>query len=163
MISVERIRDPGLVIQAVTHPRVWHHSSDDFSPSVADMAQYIDCERQMWLGCWHGEEYLGCFLFQPHNHVLWEVHTVLLPIAWGALSSACAAAALEWVWSNLPAKRLVTSVPENNPLALRFAQRSGFDGYGFNPGAIQKNGKLLGLHMLGITKPGELSCPQQQP
>ena len=155
MIRCDRLSDASLVLRAMTHPRVWSWSSDDFSPAVMDMAPHIDCGLQVWLGCWGGDEYLGCFLFQPHNHILWEVHTVLLPNAWGARALACAAAALEWVWSSLPAKRLITSVPENNTLALRFAQRSGFEGYGFNPGSIQKNGKLLGLHMLGISNPGE--------
>jgi len=153
MISVERIRDPGLVIQAVTHPRVWPHSSDDFSPPPDEIGRCIDVANHIYVGCWAVDEYLGCYLFVPINRILYDVHTMLLPSAWGATGNRCAEATLKWVWDNLPSKRLTTSVPDNNPLALRYARRVGFEDYGYSPRSIQKGGVLLGQYLLGLDRP----------
>lgn len=152
MINVARITQRELVIQAMTHPRIWPSSSDDFSPPANEVA--VDVNGQIYLGCWNSQ-YLGCFLFHPHNTVLWECHTMLLPAAWGPQAVDCSLVALEWVWANLPTKRLITSVPANNIMALRFARKCGFVEFGINPRSIQKGGILMDQHMLGIDCPAK--------
>lgn len=141
--------------QALCHPRVYPHSSDDFSPPPEEISQHIDCEKQLYVGCEFGGVFLGCFLFAPHNHILYEVHTMLLPAAWGPTALLCARAAQEWLWRETPARRLVTSVPGDNVLALRFAQKCGFVEYGLNPRSIQKGGILLDQHLLGTDRPAQ--------
>lgn len=154
MITVDRIQNRELVIQALMHPLVWPNSSDDFSSSPEEIEKRIDIDSHIYVGCWlPTNEYAGCYLFYPHNTVLWECHTMLLPRAWGPSAIECAEEAKKWLWSNTLAQRLITNVPEINILALRYARKCGFVEFGFNPNSIQKNGKLIGQYMLGINHP----------
>ena len=93
----------------------------------------------------------GVFLFERKNFVTFECHTALLPISRGKAVDI-GKQALQWAWDNTPALRIITSVPETNPLALRMAQKSGFVQYGLNINSFCKNGKLYDQTLLGINK-----------
>ncbi len=73
-----------------------------------------------------GDELLGIFILAPQSAVCWEIHTRLLPTAWGAKARAAAQGVTRWAWANVPGcRRIVTSVPAQNRLAIRFAERAG--------------------------------------
>lgn len=101
---------------------------------------------------WVKVEDSGVFLLEKKNHILYEVHTILLPCARGR-AVEIGKAALDWAWNNTPAQRIVTSVPEYNPLALRLALRVGFTVYGINPLSFSKDGVLFDQTLLGLSKP----------
>ena len=94
----------------------------------------------------------GVFLLERKNFIMFEVHTALLPIARGK-SVEIGKQALKWAFENIQnLQRIITAVPETNPLALRMAIKSGFVQYGLNPSSFCKNGKLYEQILLGINK-----------
>jgi RimJ/RimL family protein N-acetyltransferase len=106
---------------------------------------------------WVRVEDYGVFMLTKCNHIMAECHTVLLPNARGK-AVEIGKAALQWAFDNTSALRIITAVPETNPLALRMAIKSGFVQYGNNPKSFQKNNILYDQVLLGINK-GELICP----
>ena len=151
MIHCERTRDYELARQIITHPRIYPWVTDDASPAREDYRP-IESDAVIYLLVYDAAELLGMFLFTPQSGVCVEVHTCLLPHAWGSRATAAAAAARAWIWAHTPAARIVTSVPADNRLALRFAVRSGMLEYGRNPASIRKNGRLEDLILLGISR-----------
>jgi len=86
MIRFERSTDYALIRSIITTPAVFRHLTDDNSPSAEDY-QPIEHEaiwyvivRDSYCG---DEELLGLWMFHPLNSICWEVHTALLPNAWG--------------------------------------------------------------------------------
>lgn len=151
-LTFERTRDYALVRAIATHPRVWEHISDD---ATAPREQWQPAEHEAF---WYvlvrdADEDLGFFLLTPHNAVCWEIHTCLLPRAWGARARDAAAGIVAWLWANTPAERLVTTVPASNRLALRFALRAGMTEYGRNPSSYLKQGRLEDQILLGLSRP----------
>jgi hypothetical protein len=150
VITVDRIRDWELVKRIVTHPRIYPHIKDDFAPP-AEKWEPIQHEHVYHLLCRHGDLVLGLFVLIPQNAVCWEVHTNMLPVAYGEKAVECGKQGIRWVFDNTNCKRIVTQVPDCNPLALRFAKKF-MTIYGYNPHSFQKDGKLEGVTLLGVSK-----------
>ena len=112
-------------------------------------------------------------MLHPHNAICWEIHTCLLPNAWGERGRRAARLLPEWIWQHTPCRRIITNVPDNNRLALRFALAAGMTEIGVNAASFLKNGKLRDQTLLGISPqsrpeaPGSIgeeeeACRQQQ-
>jgi len=99
-------------------------------------------------------------MFHATNAICWEVHTCLLPCAWGERAYIAARALPEWIWRHTPCRRIVTNVPSSNRLALRFALRAGMTIYGCNKASYLKNGRLCDQLCLGLSKPEEVAVPE---
>jgi len=159
MLTFERSTDYALIRKILVHKAVFKHISDDFSPDPADY-QPID-HPSIWYVIVRDAaepedaepELLGLWMLQPLNGVCWEIHTALLPNAWGERGRRAAKHMAEWVWENTTCRRLVTNVPENNRLALAFAEAAGMKVYGRNTRSFLKGGKLVDQICLGLSKP----------
>ncbi|MFA6204464.1 MAG: DUF2824 family protein [Gallionella sp.] len=138
----EQTFDVDLVTRCVLSNWEWLH--DD---GMTDPDFYFPPMDKLWVRV--GD--YGVFLLTQNNHVTFECHTALLPNARGK-AVEIGKAALAWAFKHTPAKRVITAVPENNPLALRMALKSGFKIYGINPGSFSRNGELLSQTLLGISK-----------
>jgi len=155
MIHFERTQDYALIRQIITHPRVYAHVSDDYSPKVED---FKPVENDDW---WYvlvqdAREILGLWIVTPHTHCCWEIHTCLLPTAWGRRAKEAAQLLGPWLWEHLPeCVRIVTEVPEYNRAAFLFALQSGMEKYGVNPKAYLKDGKLQDVILLGVSRPSK--------
>lgn len=152
-VHIQPTDDVALIAQTLRHPRVYPHIIDDGCPPADEFAAVAsETSALSYLGAFEGETFLGLFVVHAHNFVCWEVHTCLLPNAWGSRSIAAARACIEWVFENTTCRRLITAVPAGNELALRLATRAGMVAYGVNPQSIQRGGVLLDQTMLGISK-----------
>jgi RimJ/RimL family protein N-acetyltransferase len=109
-----------------------------------------------------GGELLGLWMFTPQNAVCWEIHTCLLPCAWGRRAGEAARRMAEWVWANTPCRRLVTAIPAYNRLALRFAEAAGMRRWGLNERSFLKHGELQDQILLGLSPEGESCQPSRQ-
>lgn len=153
----ERTDDWGYIRLVTTTPQLWKHLADDFSgeretwqPRRDDSLIYVKvCD----VGPHASGQALGFFLLVAHSPVLYEIHTALLPHAWGARARAAAAGIVAWTWEHTSCRRLITSVPASNRLALAFAKRAGMQQYGVNEKAYLKGGKLEDLILLGRSRP----------
>lgn len=154
---MERLTDVDMIASTLAHPKVYPSISDDYSLPPQELNQAIS-ESIIYLGA-YSDQYLGLFMIHQHNGILYEGHTCLLPVAWGR-ATECAKACIAWIFENTACRRLITTVPDGNALALRLALRSGMTQYGHNPESIQKGGRLIGQSLLGITK-GATCQPQQ--
>lgn len=154
MISFERTFDYNLVWAIATHPKVYPHVSDDFSPKPEDYKP-PESDSILYLLCKDGDEVLGMWTLIPENGICWQVHTCLLPNAYGPRAAKAVKLATEWVWRETQCLRIVTNVPEYNRLALMFALKAGMTRYGINPKSFMKDGHLHDQVLLGITKPSE--------
>ncbi len=154
MIYVERSTDYALIGGIMRHPRVYPHLTDDASPAAADFRP-IESDAFCYLVAWDANELLGLWLLVPQNAVCWEIHTALLPGAWGSRARRAAEVMLAWVWENTPCQRIVTGVPQGNRLAYHFAIQAGMEQYGINEASFLKGGRLLDQICLGINRPRE--------
>ena len=152
VIHIERSTDYALIRGIMTHPRVYPHLTDDGSPAAADF-EPIESEALYYLVAWDGNELLGLWLFVPLNAVCWEVHTALLPHAWGDRARRAAVVMLQWIWGNTPCRRIVTHVPADNRLAYDFALAAGMQVFGIDEQSFLKGGRLLDQICLGINRP----------
>jgi RimJ/RimL family protein N-acetyltransferase len=155
MIHIERSTDYALIRGIMTHDAVYRHLTDDTSPAAADFRP-IESDHLWYLVVWDGNQLLGLWLLHPHTAVEWEIHTALLPDAWGDRARRAAAVMLEWVWVNTPCRRIITGVPQGNRLAYRFALDAGMEQYGVNCASFLKNGRMQDQICLGISRPRDL-------
>ena len=155
-MKIRQTTEVELIKSIVTHDAIWPHVSDD----SCDKATYTPLmDGAMWLEVVDCES-LGAYLVHPHNCVTYEIHTCLLPAAWGAKSKTAGKLVLDWIFANTPCQKVITQVPENNSLALRYALRCGMVKEGVNRSSFLKHGKLLDMTQLGIMKK-EHTCQQQ--
>ena len=155
MITFERSTDYTQIGDILRHPRIYPHISDDYSPPASE---YRPVESE---AVWYviardvqeaGTELLGLWMLVPQNGVCWEVHTALLPCAWGDIGLEAARALQAWIWAHTPCRRIVTNVPVSNRLALHFAMRAGMRVFGVNEKSYQKDGQLWDQVCLGISE-----------
>lgn len=176
-IRFERSFDYELIRRILTHPKLYPHLSDDFSPPPEEY------RPQEHPAIWYvivrdeddtGENLLGLWMFVPTNGCCWEVHTALLPCAWGERGQIASLMLPGWIWEHTDCRRIITNVPATNRLALHFALKAGMKIFGTNQASFLKNGVLYNQTMLGISRPPapvavnveaeqeEVSCQQLQ-
>jgi len=155
-MKIEQTKDIGLIIDVVTHPSIWPNVSDD-SIESEDYSPTI--EGLIWLKVFD-DNLLGIYMIQRHNFINYEIHTCMLPNSWGEKAKQASRLVLDWIFANTECIKLVTHVPEDNPLALRYAKKAGLIVEGNNRKSIMKKGRLLDQIQLGITKE-EYLCQQQ--
>lgn len=156
-MTFERSHDWELIKSIVTHPSVYSGISDDGSPP-AEQWNPKEYPLVQFVIARDGNEILGLWALAPQTSACWEVHTCLLPNAYGKRAHQAVMEFEDWVWNNTKAMRVVTDVPEYNRVALRFSLNAGLKQFGLNPKAYMKNGKLHDVIMLGISKPGVETC-----
>lgn len=157
MVTISRCYDVALIKSTITHPKLYQHLSDDGCPDAQDFTVQL-ADSLFYMVAHDGDKYLGLFLLHPHNFICYEVHTCLLPEAWGEMAIECGKAIVRWMFENTPCQRVITNVPKYNRLALRLARNVGMSEFGVNTKSFLKNGSLHDQVMLGISK--EALCQQ---
>jgi RimJ/RimL family protein N-acetyltransferase len=152
MIRFERSFDYDLIREIMTHPQVYPHLVDDGSPAREDFCP-LEHEAIWYIVVRDDDEVLGLWMFTPMNAICVEVHTCILPSAWGDRAHRAARGMVEWIWEHTPWRRIVTNVPKNNRVALRFAVAAGMGIYGVNHLSFLRNGEPIDQVCLGISKP----------
>jgi RimJ/RimL family protein N-acetyltransferase len=145
----EQAKDLELVRQIVTTPAIFRASCDDGAGPAEQFQVPSRCAYALARD--ESGELLGCYGIEPHNLVSIEIHTCLLPTAWGR-AEAITCAFREWLWQNTSAKRITTRVPSFNRLALKLAMACGMIEFGRDVKSFQKHEKLYDEILLGISK-----------
>jgi RimJ/RimL family protein N-acetyltransferase len=151
-IRIQPLEDEALITRTLRHPRIYPHISDDGCPNAAEMEVHLEDCSFFYLGVYSGGEYRGLFCVHPHNVACYEIHTCLLPSAWGDCALRAARAVVAWMFEQTPCQRLITCVPAGNDLALRLAKLAGLTEYGVNPKSLLRGGVLVDQTLLGISK-----------
>jgi RimJ/RimL family protein N-acetyltransferase len=148
-ITFERTHDLCVVASVYTLPRVWPWIGDDYAPEPWTFQPNND-PRIVYLFC-REKSLVGLFTFLPQNTVCWEVHIILLPRR-KTRGHVILRGALDWMFENSTAQRIVGAVPQYNRLAVQVARRAGMKIYGLNPNSFMKNGKLENQVLFGLSK-----------
>jgi len=154
-MNIERSYDIELITRIMTNPAVYSFVSDDGSPDVGAFCAHDD-EAIYYLLVLDDERVRGLYMLHPMNYITYEIHTCLLKSCRGESADEAAKLVLKWVFTNTPCLKVITNVPENNPLALKYAKRAGLIVEGINRDSFLKDGKLYSQTLLGITR--EESC-----
>jgi len=93
----------------------------------------------------------GIYFAYPINAVCCEGHANILPEYQGKAVN-CTLAAIRWMFSNTPCRRIITNVPDYHIRACKFVEKLGFVKFGVNEKSYLKGGKLHDLIMYGISK-----------
>lgn len=145
----EQAKDMELVRQIVTTPAIFRAFSDDGCGPADKFQVPAKCAYALA----RDEEgiLLGCYGLEPRNFISLDIHTCLLPIAWGR-AGEITSAFRDWLWQNASAKRITTRVPTFNRLALKLALACGMIEFGRDVKSFQKHGRLYDEILLGISK-----------
>lgn len=147
MIRFERTVDVAQIRSAIAHPKTWRAHSFDGGPSINNYEPIIN--PGVWYIAAHNHDtFLGVFMFIQHNPICWEVHTCLLPSAWGEMATQAVEQLSPWIWANTPCRHIFTKVPDDNPLALRLARTAGMREFGTMPYSYPRDGRILGQTIL---------------
>lgn len=121
-LAFARITDYDLIKRTITHPKIYRWHCDEKSPA----AEYFRPPGNvLYLAVYEGAEYLGLFALVPINAETWEVHTCLLPSAWGPRALRAYREGIGWVFRNTDRTRIIGRIRPDNRLALRIAKRAG--------------------------------------
>jgi RimJ/RimL family protein N-acetyltransferase len=151
-VRFEISTDYRLIGEIMRDRAVYGPSTDDYAPPRLEFQPREDPD--IWyLLTWDGNLMLGLFAIAPQSAIVWEIHTRLLPQAYGPRAAEALREVLTWIWQHTPAQRIVTNIPETNRLALRFGARCGFEVFGRNPKSFRKDGRLVDQILMGISRP----------
>lgn len=152
-MTFERTFDRELIKRVITHPRVFKHISDDLAPKPEAWSP-VESEAVWYVTVKDDSGLLGMFIFMPHNSICWEVHTCMLPAAYGPKAVEATHQMTSWIWANTQCRRIITEVPAYNTLAYRLAVNAGMVEFGRNPQAFLRNGVLYDIALLGLSQQG---------
>ena len=119
-MTFERSTDYELIRLIIKHPKIWPHIGDDNAGSPEDFKP-IEHSSVWYVVARDNDELMGLWILVPENSICYDLHTCLLPTAWGPKAAQAAAEMQSWIWTNTPCRRLITRVPRLNRLALRLA------------------------------------------
>ncbi len=151
-ISFERTTDEDLIRNIVTHPDVYPHLTDDFSPKAEDWKPPTG-DPFSWVIAQEADEILGIFMLAQENPIFSYVSCAFLPEAGDERAKKAAMAAVEWVWANTKYLRLVAHIPGWDKRGLSHADAAGMKYVGNHPSACAKNGRLWNQIIMGISRP----------
>lgn len=151
-MTFERTFDYPLVRAIMTDPALYKHGTDDYTPPPEEFRPRENP------GIWYvlvredSGALLGMFIFAANSAIQYEIHTRLLPRAWGPKSVEAMRGVCRWAFRHIPCcRRIVGSVPVDNRLACRFAERAGFEVWGVNRASYMKGGELVDQICFGIS------------
>lgn len=155
-LVISRTHNMNIVKNIMSHPSIWPHVHDD---GVGE-CNPIDHEGFFWMLITELGAPIGVFLVHATNSICYQMHTCILPIAWGKKAKQSAKLLLKWAFDETNCQKMTTLVPSYNRAALRFAKSGGMAEEGVNRKSFLHNGELIDQIMLGITKE-DWSCQQQ--
>lgn len=129
----ERIRE------ILTHPEVYPHIGDDYSPPVAQFNPSPACYL----------EFDGVLvMLAPMMQTVWTAHIAALPESRGKGAEAVRLAA-DWLRENTRAESVLAMFPDGS-MAAGLVGRAGFVSVGTVPDSFRRGGRLLPLHIYSL-------------
>ena len=150
-ITITRSYDYELIRRIMTDPQVYDGARDDhapardkFFPQENDLILYLLASKD--------NDTFGLFVVAPQTLTCWEIHTRMLPRAWGKYSVDAGKAVIQWIFQNTVCERLVSNVPAFHRAGLIYSLKCGLTPFGLNPRSFRKDGKLHDQTLVGISK-----------
>ncbi len=149
MITVERTLDADLIKSVMLHPDIFKTVAED-GQEPGDFKINVDSEA--WVSMSVNDELIGLYVFHPHNSVTLEIHAHILPKFRKEHAIESGKMALTWFLENGNYQKLIAQVPVMYENVKNFCLINGFKIEGVNRMSHMKNGELMDLTLLGITR-----------
>lgn len=147
--------DYEFIKSVVCDPKIWPFVSDDY----CNLSEFEPDAGHLYLEVFDHER-MGFFAIRPVNSIVFEIHTTMLPKAWGK-TLQYTKEVLEWIFENTNCQQVITFIPENNVKALKLAEKSGLTQKGFIENSWLKDGQLFGQYIFGIVRGKSCQLPPQ--
>ena len=128
----------------LNHPEIYK--------TVAEDDGQIVMPEEYWYLCGYVPELMGCFILHKQGKVTVECHVQVLPEFRRDYADEFGHKAIEWVWQNTDALKLVAQIPFLYPNVKDFALKMGFEIEGINEASYMKRGKIHNQWYLGLIK-----------
>ena len=103
--------------------------------------------------CWVAMGDYGVYCLHPHNRVTLEIHAFILPEHRKEHSEMSGKKILEWIYSEAEQyKKVIAQIPKLYPNVRDFCLKQGFALEGINRMSHLKDGKLMDMWLMGITR-----------
>lgn len=149
-VAIGRVLDPDDIGELMADGEVWRRAMGDSDGPPAITRQVLD-QTFFLAGRIHGELVGACFAVQ-RNFVAFEGHVLVRRMFQGSgYTYPMASAAIAWMFTNTPCRKLVLHVAVDNPTAIALAERLGFTREGVLTRSFSRGGLLLDEVMFGMT------------
>ena len=115
--------------------------SGEFEPDVSEI----------WLLFTDLDEIVGLFNFSTVTNICMELH----PMVFKKYRLQYARECMRWAFDfflSMDGHKLIVQIPEDRPELVNFAKNHGFIEEGINRNSLMKQGKIMNIIQLGITK-----------
>lgn len=84
--------------------------------------------------------------------VCFQIHVNYRPELWGSGLTKYSKMALDWVWDNTEAIKVVAFAPDQYPEVKKHAERCGMASEGYLKGSTLHEGNKVNQHIMGVSK-----------
>ena len=145
MASLRKVTDAAAIHAVITDPWIAAKVRHDHREPG-----YIDHPDVEYLGCYDGEELAGVFML-IHDYIEVGMHAYIRK-PWTRFGREWGRAAIDHAFARDTVQRITAPVIEGLESAANYCRKLGFRDEGFQRNAIQKGGRLVGIHLLGMTR-----------
>jgi hypothetical protein len=146
-VKLTQTQDIDDIKSILCHPEIYDRIAEDGMPSVEEYEPELD-----GVICIMDEGKKGVMLFHWVNGITLECHVQVLP-KYRNEAHKFGQLALEWMWDNTKATKVVAQIPELYPDVVKFAYNNGFQREGINESSYLKNGQIYSQVYLGLIRP----------
>lgn len=147
-LTCVRTLDYGVAYSVANDPVIFEAFTEDGAAPFAP-----DVVNEFWIAMITEEgELAGCYNLKQILNRTFDIHAFMLPEYRDKYAKISGYRILEWCLNNLEFDKIVTSIPKNCKHIYHFVKLFGFVQEGFDRACFEKNGKLIGMYKMGITK-----------
>ncbi len=151
MIRIERTHDMDLVRRIYVHPKIYGKMTDDLCPPPEALTIPENSSQYFLIAYNDKDEAMGVICYQPHNHVLYQIHIAILPEFWGNDNAVNAVkASFDWMVKNTSCRVVLSITPRPYSLAIRLAKKVGAELQGVLKHSILLKGHLEDQIIYGV-------------
>jgi hypothetical protein len=145
---ISETKDTDKIKHIFCDPEIYERISDDSSPALEDFEPATPNDGIYYLT---DENNIGLVFFHWKNGITLEGHIQILK-EHRDQSMEFGKNALEWVWANTEALKIVVSIPELYRDVLKFVGKHDFVVEGISEKSYMKNSTLYSLIQLGLSR-----------
>lgn len=153
--SVVETKDPEVIKSVLLCEKVFNCISSDGAPGieeyepVTDGYTFIAGIQDVVFG---KSVPFGLMIYKQKDSFQWECHFQVIPEYRKTHATEFAEKAINWLWSNTDAIKIVAEIPEMFPNVIKFGEKMGFQREGINRKSYMKNGQICDQVYMGLSR-----------
>ena len=147
-LILERTYNLDQINKVILHPEIFKVVAE-YNQTPEDFK--TDVNSDAWVLVKVKDEIIGVYVLHPHNSTTSEIHAHILPEFRKDYALESGSKILEW-FLDTEYQKLIAQVPDIYPNVKNFCIANGFIVEGVNRKSYKKNGVVMDLTLLGITR-----------